>query len=95
MLYYELNVRKYLNIFFFSTKNGMYKEKCGITNLTMSWGHDEYMYRVLKHNKSTLPESAHYIIRYHSFYPWHTSGDYKHFAVPEDQVIMDWVNTFK
>lgn len=23
----------------------MYKPGCGITNLTMSWGHDEYMYR--------------------------------------------------
>jgi inositol oxygenase len=29
----------------------------------MSWGHDEYMYRVLTHNKSTLPPEALYIIR--------------------------------
>lgn len=28
----------------------------------MSWGHDEYMYHVLKHNKSTLPEKALHII---------------------------------
>merc|ERR1712232_386007 len=32
----------------FSTSNGMYKEGCGISNLMMSWGHDEYMYWVLK-----------------------------------------------
>jgi len=30
----------------------------------MSWGHDEYMYQVLKHNKTTLPEEALYMIRY-------------------------------
>jgi hypothetical protein len=34
----------------------------------MSWGHDEYMYQVLKHNKSNLPEEALYIIRYASVY---------------------------
>jgi hypothetical protein len=32
----------------------------------MSWGHDEYMYQVLKHNKTTLPEEALYMIRYAS-----------------------------
>ena len=30
----------------------------------MSWGHDEYLYRVLKHHKATLPEEAFYMIRY-------------------------------
>lgn len=40
----------------------MYEPNCGITKLKMSWGHDEYLYHVLKHNKSTLPEQALYII---------------------------------
>lgn len=40
----------------------MYKPNCGITNLKMSWGHDEYLYHVLKHNKATLPDKALYII---------------------------------
>lgn len=78
----------------YNTKYGMYEPNCGITNLTMSWGHDEYLYHVLKHNKSTLPEQALHIIRYHSFYPWHTSRDYKHFEAPGDEKIMKWVNTF-
>lgn len=47
----------------YSTKLGMYEENCGLEKVTMSWGHDEYMYRMLKHNKSTLPEEALYIIR--------------------------------
>ncbi len=40
----------------------MYSPNCGITNLKLSWGHDEYLYHVLKHNKSTLPDKALYII---------------------------------
>lgn len=46
----------------------MYEPNCGITNLTMSWGHDEYLYHVLKHNKSTLPDKALYIIVSYMFY---------------------------
>lgn len=79
----------------YNTPNGIYEAGCGIRNLTMSWGHDEYMYRVLKHNKSTLPEKAMFIIRYHSFYPWHTSGDYQHFEAQGDEDIKKWVNIFK
>jgi inositol oxygenase len=78
----------------YNTKYGIYKPKCGITNLMMSWGHDEYLYRVLKHNKCTLPQEALNIIRFHSFYPWHTSGDYQYFECPEDLTIKKWVLVF-
>ena len=30
----------------FNSKLGIYNEKCGLHNVTMSWGHDEYMYLV-------------------------------------------------
>lgn len=30
----------------YSTKNGIYTEGCGLDNVTMSWGHDDYMYWV-------------------------------------------------
>jgi hypothetical protein len=105
----------------FSTKLGMYKENCGLDNVVMSWGHDEYMFQVhiihpsiplncvslcvchwddpsarflhlislftppfiipygyinfhglmlqvMKHNNTTLPPQALFVIRYHSFY---------------------------
>lgn len=45
---------------------------CGFDQLTMSWGHDEYLARVLERNKTELPDYAIYLIRYHSFYSWHT-----------------------
>ncbi|KAJ7839346.1 DUF706-domain-containing protein [Mycena olivaceomarginata] len=34
------------------------------------WGHDEYLYHILK-EQSSLPEEGLWMIRYHSFYPWH------------------------
>lgn len=79
----------------YNTKYGIYEKNCGIENLQMSWGHDEYLYQVLKHNKSTLPKQALQMIRYHSFYPWHTAGDYKHFETESDEEMKQWVNLFK
>lgn len=51
-----------------NTKFGVYSEGCGLDNVLMSWGHDDYMYLVAKENKSTLPSAGLFIIRYHSFY---------------------------
>ena len=42
----------------YNTELGIYKEKCGLFNVECSWGHDEYLYQVLKHNKNNLPEEA-------------------------------------
>jgi len=78
----------------YSTKNGIYEEHCGISNLMMSWGHDEYMYQVLKHNGSTLPEEGLNMIRFHSFYPWHDRRAYTHLEAPEDAETMKWVKEF-
>ncbi|KAL6006026.1 hypothetical protein ACLOJK_040071 [Asimina triloba] len=55
----------------FQTKLGIYKENCGLDNVLMSWGHDEYMYIVAKENKTTLPPAALFVIRFHSFYRKH------------------------
>jgi inositol oxygenase len=60
-----------LNNEIYSTKYGMYSPNCGLDKCMMSWGHDEYLFRVLSNHKTcTLPQEALYIIRYHSFYPW-------------------------
>lgn len=76
----------------YSTKLGMYNENCGLDNLMMIWGHDEYMYRVLKnHPTCTLPDEALYMIRFHSFYPWHTSGDYTYLCSQYDHDMLPWI----
>ena len=50
---------------------GKYSKNCGFDNVEMSWGHDEYIYEVMKRG-SVIPAEGLYILRYHSFYPWHT-----------------------
>lgn len=73
----------------------MYEPKCGMDNLTMSWGHDEYLYQVLVHNNSSLPKEALAMIRFHSFYPWHAGRDYMHLCTDGDLEMLKWINEFK
>lgn len=79
----------------YSTEYGIYQPGCGIENLTLSFGHDEYLYQVLKYNNShKLTDKYLNIIRFHSFYPWHTGKDYARFMKPCDEIIMQDVLEF-
>ena len=79
----------------YNTKLGMYKENCGLEHVMMSWGHDEYMYRVLKnHPGMKIPEEGLFIIRYHSFYPLHKEDDYQHLLSEEDKSMVKWIKMF-
>uniref|UniRef100_A0A3Q7IQI7 Inositol oxygenase n=1 Tax=Solanum lycopersicum TaxID=4081 RepID=A0A3Q7IQI7_SOLLC len=78
----------------YNTKYGVYSEGCGLNNVVMSWGHDDYMYLVAKANKTTLPSAALFIIRYHSFYPLHKSGAYSHLMNEEDHENLKWLQIF-
>ena len=74
---------------------GIYKENCGIENLHLSYGHDEYLYQVLLFNKNhKLSKKYLNIIRFHSFYPWHTEGEYKHFMNENDKNILNDILNF-
>ena len=74
---------------------GIYEEKCGIDNLILSYGHDEYLYTVLKNNKNhKISERYLKVIRYHSFYPWHTYNEYNQFMKPSDVQILNDVKEF-
>ena len=70
---------------------GVYQQGCGLRNIQMSWGHDEYLYHVVK---DKLPEPALYMIRYHSFYPWHREGEYGHLLDDHDCEMLPWVQKF-
>jgi inositol oxygenase len=79
----------------YNTKYGIYSEGIGLDKVQFSFGHDEYLYQVCVQNKSTLPEEALYIIRYHSFYPWHSFGSYSHLTNEKDKEMLEWVKTFQ
>ncbi|KAI8544538.1 hypothetical protein RHMOL_Rhmol08G0305000 [Rhododendron molle] len=78
----------------YNTKCGVYSEGCGLNNVMMSWGHDDYMYLVAKENNATLPSAALFIVRYHSFYALHKSGAYKHLMNEEDNENLKWLQVF-
>ncbi|YCM44504.1 inositol oxygenase family protein [Verrucomicrobiaceae bacterium 227] len=75
----------------YSTPGGIYQEGCGLDKVIMSWGHDEYLYHVVK---DKLPDPALYMIRYHSFYPAHKEGAYNHLMNDHDREMFDWVRKF-
>ena len=75
----------------YNTKFGVYKSNCGLRNVHMSWGHDEYLYQLMK---NYLPEPALYMMRYHSFYAQHREEAYNHLMDDHDQAMFDWVRTF-
>jgi inositol oxygenase len=75
----------------YQTPCGIYRAGCGLNEVHLSWGHDEYLYRVVQ---PYLPEPALYMIRYHSFYAAHTEGAYGHLMNDHDREMFDWVRKF-
>lgn len=75
----------------YSTKNGIYEPNCGLDNVHMSFGHDGYIYEVMK---PYLPDSSLAMLRYHSFYAWHRHGAYQHLMNEKDKESLHWVNKF-
>lgn len=75
----------------FQTELGIYKKGTGLRNVHMSWGHDEYVYQMMK---DSIPESGLYMLRYHSFYAWHREGAYDHLLDDHDRDMLKWVKLF-
>jgi len=75
----------------YQTPCGIYAEGGGLDSVHLSWGHDEYLYHVVK---DYLPEEALYMIRYHSFYPWHKENAYMFLTDEHDREMLRWVRAF-
>ncbi|QJD96662.1 inositol oxygenase [Mucilaginibacter robiniae] len=75
----------------YNTRLGVYTEGCGLRNVHISWGHDEYVYQMMK---DYLPEPALYMLRYHSFYAWHREGEYSYLLDDHDREMLKWVKLF-
>jgi inositol oxygenase len=75
----------------YNTRLGVYQEGCGLRNVTLSWGHDEYMFQRMK---DYLPEPALYMIRFHSCYSWHREGEYDYLCDAHDREMLPWVQAF-
>ena len=75
----------------YNTKYGVYQPNCGLKNVHMSWGHDEYVYQMLK---DYLPEPGLYMLRYHSFYSQHRENGYDHLMDDHDREMFKYVDLF-
>lgn len=75
----------------YQTPCGIYAEGCGLDQVHLSWGHDEYLYHVVK---DYLPAEGLAMIRYHSFYAWHHENQYAHLMNEHDRAMLGWVRTF-
>ncbi len=75
----------------YNTKYGVYEPNCGLRNVHMSWGHDEYVYNMVK---DYLPEAGLYMLRYHSFYAQHREQAYDHLLDDHDREMFKWVKLF-
>ena len=75
----------------FQTQLGVYEQNCGLDKVMLSWGHDEYIYQVVK---DRMPEPALYMLRYHSFYAAHREGEYDYLMNDRDREMFQWVRAF-
>ena len=71
------------------TEYGIYEPNCGLKNLKYAFGHDEYLYQMLIANQATIPAEGLAMVRYHSLYPWHTGGAYRHLMDSEDEKNLE------
>lgn len=80
-------------------KLGIYKEGCGLEKLYMSFSHDYYLYNILKRNNVSIPDEGLYIIRFHSFYSWHTPKNgkqgYTYLANDKDWYMLPLLKLFQ
>lgn len=89
-------------------KTGAYKKGCGIDNLLICWGHDEYLFQILfnwlkqntefvkKNWKCTALEIRllFYMVRFHSFYAFHREGAYKELWSKADAKLRPFLRVF-
>lgn len=80
----------------YRTRLGVYEDGCGMGGLVMSWGHDEFLYQVLKglRGRCRLPEVGLGVVRFHSFYGWHREGGYREFMAEGDEEVLEAVKVF-
>ncbi len=75
----------------YASETGIYERGCGLGKVRMSWGHDEYLYHVLREH---LRDEALAIVRYHSFYAAHREGAYGFLMNADDRRLFEHVRDF-
>jgi inositol oxygenase len=69
--------------------NNKYENNCGFDKLDFTISHDYYLYKVLEN--TLIPKEGLYIIRFHSFYAWHSPRNFIR-GYTEYSNENDWIN---
>jgi inositol oxygenase len=77
-------------------------EPNGFASLIFTFGHDEYLYQVFRHNTKRRKIKLNdvdswdllYVIRFHSFYPWHQHQAYSEYADETDVYALPLLQQF-
>jgi len=80
--------------FYAKKEDNKYEDKCGISNMFVSYGHDEYLHQLLEYNENTLPEESKYCIRFHSLYLHHQDRAYDRYMDEKDEKFFDLLKEF-
>lgn len=78
----------------FATLNGIYQPHCGFDHVLMTWTGPEYMYHMLKFNGVDIPDEGLHMLRYFTFYDWHTVNHYSSLANDDDVDMKSFVADF-
>ena len=77
----------------------LYAPNCGFNKLLFNWSHDEYIASFIERNGIGFPLEAIYIVRYHSFYSWHTPRNldrgYTNLASTKDWKMLPLLKAFQ
>lgn len=77
--------------------NNKYKNNCGFDKLDFTISHDYYLYKVLEN--TLIPKEGLYIIRFHSFYAFHTPRNcirgYTQYANEDDWINLPLLKIFQ
>uniref|UniRef100_K3X733 Inositol oxygenase n=1 Tax=Globisporangium ultimum (strain ATCC 200006 / CBS 805.95 / DAOM BR144) TaxID=431595 RepID=K3X733_GLOUD len=73
--------------------NGSTQMQSGMDGVVLPWTPDEYLFRVLEFNKSTLPTEALHAIRFWSLKAWHEHDQYDELCAPHDFETREWLHS--
>jgi inositol oxygenase len=82
------------NDFRYNSPLGMYYRGCGLNNILMAWTGPEYMYHMLNHNASLIPDEGLAMMRFFSLGDWHSHDEYQQLTNNDDSTVQPFVTEF-
>jgi len=73
---------------------GAYQANCGLENVSLMWAGCEFIYYLLRHNSTSLPEEAFAMIRFFLLGDWHEHREYSSLTNADDEDMLPFIQEF-